>query len=710
MKMKRCKRIIYGTLAWVMTLSMFTACGRSDDEYYYGPEDETGYEDNADTSYSEGENDADTENKGFDRENILPQKSAGGFETNPSNAEFYADELAYAQALETGSLDYLNWLSDYCVNVLEPQAVELLLRIPAIRQAADEELLSRYITLGLTYNDVNQFGAITMQTPLDKNGRSIDTDKPGHIRNIAHKVYINTFNFGPETQNDPAKKKELQDTLLHEMTHAVMADYTRNGGVGTFKDGSWADSIDSVNAYPDWFSEGCAITVQGGYQFTRDPMLECFMIANDDPKDERLQLLGSPETMSQSLGYLMDAYAQEDDDEDEGEPEPNKSGMPTDLTVSENQYVSTYYGTMFLYYLSAKSMGLEAFDESGIMDMEVMTKGMSNILNMLHDGYCLDQVVAEISVDPAMGVSLYKDLNAYEEAFLTSAQEPSMIFMQKMLYDLESRIDDPNEYIPCGSVIPGYNNYKKDFMDEDPHPVAEVYGIVCPRLDPSSDCFAVSTVRPSSVALTGGYHVSYSDDPGFSEDELTDIDSLYIGDDICLVDINQYDYYKSPDDWIRMDGANTVPYQSSEANGNEEYGYDETGYDEDDDSDYDELLNTGVTTRIPDLSSYGFTAGMTGASDPGDVPISLDLYESGEGDLFMLLKIGDNDAVFGIVDYEETTGRAGNGVKFSLSNGDFVILYESDEESGIVEDKDGNIYVVMSATEKEAREYANSLR
>ncbi len=489
-----------------------------------------------------------------------------------------------------------------------------------------------------------------------------------------------------------------------------MADYTRNGGVGTFKDGSWADSIDSVNAYPDWFSEGCAITVQGGYQFTRDPMLECFMIANDDPKDERLQLLGSPETMSQSLGYLMDAYAQEDDDEDEGEPEPNKSGMPTDLTVSENQYVSTYYGTMFLYYLSAKSMGLEAFDESGIMDMEVMTKGMSNILNMLHDGYSLDQVVAEISVDPATGVSLYKDLNAYEEAFLTSAQEPSMIFMQKMLYDLESRIDDPNEYIPCGSVIPGYNNYKKDFMDEDPHPVAEVYGIVCPRLDPSSDCFAVSTVRPSSVALTGGYHVSYSDDPGFSEDELTDIDSLYMGDDICLVDINQYDYYKSPDDWIRMDGANTVPYQSSEANGNEEYGYDETGYDEDDDSDYDELLNTGVTTRIPDLSSYGFTAGMTGASDPGDVPISLDLYESGEGDLFMLLKIGDNDAVFGIVDYEETTGRAGNGVKFSLSNGDFVILYESDEESGIVEDKDGNIYVVMSATEKEAREYANSLR
>ena len=704
-------RIIKVTLACVMVLSMLTACGRSDDEYYYGPEDETGYEDNADTSYSEGENDADTENKGFDRENVLPQKSSGGSETNPVNCEFYADEFAYAQAMETGSLDYLTWLSDYCANVVEPQAVEMLLRIPAIKEAADEGLLSKYITLGLTYSDSNQFGAITMLTPLDQNGRSIDPDKPGHIRNVAHKIYVNTFTYGPETQNDPAKKKELQDTLLHELTHAVMSDYTRNGGVGTYKDGSWDENKDNGNAYPAWFSEGCAITVQGGYQFTRDPMLEYFMIATDDPRDERLSLLSSPETMSQSLEYLRDTYAEREDEE---ESEPNKSGMPTDLTISENQYITTYYGTMFLYYLSAKSMGLEAFDASGIMDMEVMTKGMSNILNMLHDGYSLDKLVEEISKDPSTGVSLYKDLNAYEEAFLTSAQEPGMIFMQKMLYDLESRIDDSNEYIPCGSVIPGYNNYKKDFMDEDHHAIAEVYGIVCPRLDPTVDCYAVSTVRPSSVALTGGYHSSYADDPGFSADELADIDSLYIGDDICLVDINRYDDYRSPDDWIRMDAANTVSVPDTKPVVDGVDAYVEPDNDDGDEGDYDsgldELYSTGVTHRIPDLSSYGFTAGMTGASDPGDVPISLDLYESDDGDMFMLLKIGDNDAVFGIVDYEETTGRAGAGAKFSLSNGDFVILYESDEESGLVEDKDGNIYVVVSATEKEAREFANSLR
>ncbi len=520
-----------------------------------GTDDATAYQDTeyVESTYHESvpEEEAGS-SRYFDTENVLPSPAEEGAVMNPGDPGFYADESAVEHARETDSLAYLEWLSDYCVNVVEPQVVEMLMRIPLFAEAASDGLLSKYIALGLTYNDVNQFGAITLTSYLDKEGRTIEDDGESEIPNaynVAYRICVNTYIYDEKTMDDPAKQKELQDTMLHEMMHAVMEDYIRNGETGMFADGSFADRVEDTNAFPSWFSEGSAITIQCGYYSTREEMLGTFMDLEEKTREEKLETLSDPEEMYQTLAYFRDSMTEEEWDEIESET-GLRNILPTDLRVEGNQYLSTYYGTMYLYYLSALHMGLEPFDEDGTLDMEIMMEGMENIMRKLHEGYSLSQLVAEISEDPETGEPLYEDLTAYEEAFLNGADEPGMIFVQKMLYDFESRITDEDAYIPTGSVIPGLNNYKAAFMDEDPRGVPAVYAVIRGLEDSSCNYFAISTVRPSDVALTGGRMASYTDVPGLSETEREDRDTLAIGDEAVLIDLTWSDAYESPNDWV----------------------------------------------------------------------------------------------------------------------------------------------------------------
>lgn len=550
--LEKTKKYMAVILIVSLIAAAFAGCGAQT----AGKSDDTEYQD---TEYEEGasqeEVPEETEEetvRTFETENWLPVPAESGAVTNPADPGFYADESAMEHAMETDSLAYLEWLSDYCVNVVEPQVVEMLLRIPLFEEAAEDGLLSKYIALGLTYNDVNQFGAITLTNYLDKEGRSIQDDGESDIPNaynVAYKICVNTYIYDEKTMDDPAKQKELQDTMLHEMMHAVMEDYIRNGGTGMFKDGSFADSIEDSNAFPEWFSEGSAITIQSGYFSTREEMLGCFMFLEEKTREEKLEMLSDPEEMYEALAYFRDSLTKEEWDELESET-GLRDILPTDLRVESNQYLSTYYGTMYLYYLAAQHMGLEAFDEDGTLDMGVMTEGMEDVMRKLHEGYSLGQLVAEISEDPETGVPLYEDLTAYEEAFMNGADEPSMIFVQKMLYDFESRITEEDAYIPSGSVVPGLNNYQEAFMDDDPRGVPPVYAVVRGMDDSSGDYFAVSTVRPSDVALTGGRVASYTDDPGLTEAEREDRDTLYIADEPILIDQNWSYAYESPEDWV----------------------------------------------------------------------------------------------------------------------------------------------------------------
>ena len=652
---------------------------------------EVGEESNYDKTRTDGPESKGTAGS-YSIDNILPGVPSGDIISNPVSSVYYADYLADEHAEETGTLDYLDWLSDYCVNVIEPQTVEMLLRIPLFQEAADERLLGKSITFGLTYDDDGGYAAITMPNYLDENGRSIpagDTDTK--VYNIAQKICVNTYEFDADSKNDHEKLKILEDAMLHEMMHAFMTDYTRNGCTGMLKDGSFPADKDGSNGFPLWFIEGTAITVQRGYDFTREDMLEMFLVSPEDSMQERLNMLGSPQTMYESITYVRDAISEEQWDSivEEG---GRRHVLPTDLTNPANQYLSAYYGVMYLYYLSAQNMGLEAFDTSGSMDMNIMMQGMENILKKLHQGYSLNELIAELSMDRSTGIPRYENVEAYEDSFLNGADEPSMVFLQKMLYDFESRISDPNQYIPSGSVIPGYNNYHKAFMDDEHRGVADVYGVVCGNKEPYCDYYAVSSVRPSDAALTGGCRVSYKDAPALTTEEIADRDRLYIGDEVMLVDLQDSDEYTSPADWVRAGSARSS--KNIDINYKEYDGYlDE--YEANEAGDY----IVPVTENIPDVLAYDFVTGCEGT----DHSITLGLYSDSSGNIYMLLFKGNNPPVFGHVLMSEETGRAGAGMKLTYSDGDYVLLYQDDDvsDTSLVEDSRGNLYTVVPTKDAE---------
>ncbi len=467
----------------------------------------------------------------------------------PVTMEQYADEAAIAHARQNGSTKEMIWLIDYCVNKVEPQAVEMLLRIPVFQKAAEENLISRYVTFGLTFDDSNYFAAMSQTCYHDKNGAQItDEENPGSYYNIGHRFLVNTEIFDEETQKDPEKRKELQDTFLHEMTHAFMIDYVRNGMTGTLKDGTWGPD---GSRFPTWFIEGTAISVQNGYADTRSEFLELFALAEDATKEERLEIFGSPKEMYDQLSYVGDAVLEADPERYEQWFGGSENRI-SDIAVDYNVYSVSYYGAMFTYYMAAKSMGLDPFDGNDTIDMEAMRQGFGLILDLLHDGYSFDEILSEISKDPETGISAYRDCADFEEKFTYSPTDPGMIFLQKFVYDFESRITDSSVYIPGGSLVPGIDNDVEGFMDEAYHEAPSCYEIIYyPAATPQQEWYAISSVRPSDIALGGNTHRSYNKET-LSETEAMQRDALHVGDAIVLVDACVSEWYQSPDEWLRL--------------------------------------------------------------------------------------------------------------------------------------------------------------
>ena len=78
--------------------------------------------------------------------------------------------------------------------------------------------------------------------------------------------------------------------------------------------------------------------------------------------------------------------------------------------------------------------------------------------------------------------------------------------MQRLLYDLEERtVYGDENYMPSGSILPGYVNGVQSCMDGAYHPQAIVYAVDNIDEDnPQGDYFSISTIRMSKVALGGG--------------------------------------------------------------------------------------------------------------------------------------------------------------------------------------------------------------
>ncbi len=488
--------------------------------------------------------------RGYSTENAAPSYGKPG-EPKPVDVSFHVDDSGIYYADENNCQDYLTWLSDFVINKAEPQAVGMLLQIPCFREAAEQGLISKYIAFDTTYNDQNQFGAITQACYLGKNGNmAVLGQEP--ICNIAHHLTVNLINFGKETQNDPVKQRELQDTLVHEMLHAFMNDYTRNAVIGLHKDGSWNEA--EKNGLPGWICEGIAVSLQAGYAGRRSEFFELLMLDENLPKEDLLTVLQDPAVILDDLAGIRDQALQQVPAEQYAEEYGSTDALTTSLTASENDYNLGYLGVMSLYIMAAYHMGLEPFDDYGTVQTDALLQGLDKILRMLHDGYSMDQIIAEISTDPETGVQCYADTADYESKFMQSEGDLGTMFAFELLTDFESRIEDPAVYVPSGSVLPGYNTYLKDFMDNDYHAAPPVFEIVTPDTkdeDSTQELFAVSTVPGYLTALGGGRRVSYAGAPALTDAEVQALKGSDPGGRAAFVDVNQgVEGVRSTNDWL----------------------------------------------------------------------------------------------------------------------------------------------------------------
>jgi len=674
MKRRTASKIIALLLTAGLSVPLFTGCGCGKDEDQpetyeadqfedYG-EDTEAYEDTGEESPEE----IPEEPSEYSTSNVIPEYDDTGVTPKPVTVDVYANYSAIDHAKEIGSMDYLEWLADYCVNVIEPQAVEKLLQVPAFKEAADQGLISKYITLQLDYNDQNQYGAMTRISYYNKNGCVIGEENDDEdCYNVGYSFLVNTCVFEPDTQNDPDKRRELQDTMIHEMMHAFTFDYTRGLMAGIYRDGH-VNALE--NGAPQWFSEGVAVTMQGGYNDGRMGILEDMFLAEDEDKEVLLDTFSSPQSMWEAIESMYQYYSKEDIKEELG----SEDARFTDINFEGNTYTYSYLGTMYVYDMAARSLGLETFDEQGRVNMDAMLKGLDYILRQSHAGYSLDEIFAEISKDPSTGVSLYPDVESLEKTFMRSADDPALAFSRKLMYDFESRTSDINHDLPCGSVLPGYYTKKQDFMDEKYHMPAEVFEVVnFPQSSESDDYYAVSTVRPSSTALTGMLHVSNVGEV-LSDAEKEERDRLFIGDEIRFVNDTYGRDYKSADGWQKIDREDL--YRSPE--------------------DFE--------ATPEDAGNASYEMGFMASSDTSDNDyIMMALFkDSSHGDFaVMVTPEGIRSGKYSI-DSASYPGKDWNGISLTLSDGTSVDYFENE---GYAADGKGKLYKAQDLSEADARDF-----
>ncbi len=455
--------------------------------------------------------------------------------------ESHLDITAYDHIMNDGIdqeeyLQYCAWLVDYVKNVIEPQAVEKLLQIPAFEEGASEGLLSTYMGLALTYDPETGYNAMVAGSVLDAD-KNANQSLEEPVCNQGTTLLVNLSENGPETRTDDEKLRDLEDTILHEMTHAFMRDLNRNGMIGTDKDGlrplrtneDGTPALDyngdevGLNRFPLWFIEGTATSVQAGYYCRHGEMMDYFE-ARDD-RDLFLRTLEDRDEMIRRLQSFLEGR------------------NSADLIDYQNAYCLGYVACMYLYSAAAENMGLsvwQTLDDGEYLNEEALLSGMSGILLELKDGKCLDEIIAEYCRDPESGEAFYDDTAAFEEKFCQSADDPGLIFWQKMMTCYEKGYEDPENFAVSGSILPGYENALAHYLTDEVQDAPAVYQIVTnPEVDMDHLNFPISTVQPSRLALGGGKSISYDPEAdALGDDETAERDAAYIGDEIEFVSVD----------------------------------------------------------------------------------------------------------------------------------------------------------------------------
>ena len=314
----------------------------------------------------------------------------------------------------------LEFLADLLVNTLQPQAVNLLIdKFPALQKAVEKQEIGKYLTVIVTYDEGADYVGIA-------NRGWVEDDNTYPDNNFVYSLTVNASSLADHKEGDIAvitrdtDSKELTDlanTVVHELFHCFSDDYNRPGLTGRLHDGDTLLDYSENVRFPTWFVEGTASTVENSWQF-RQGLLKLLRtpFRSDDPldnytKDVLLErYVDGKYTLDENGNYKCDCNF--DIEYSRGK---DRYGLECDDTPSV--YVSGYLACMYLYELAAAgdaSIGSSrsTVGENTVIDSGKLRLGMNSIMERMHNGETLDQVINRISG------GVYKDTADYEARFI----------------------------------------------------------------------------------------------------------------------------------------------------------------------------------------------------------------------------------------------------------------------------------------------------
>lgn len=175
---------------------------------------------------------------------------------------------------------------------------------------------------------------------------------------VTYKLNVNMgyLDVDPNTGAITAQgREELENTIVHEMMHALMDEVLTNGMIG-YPGGT---SFDKTTQFPKWFKEGMAQTAAGAFYNGNDWINVNFELDDQSTLADVSQVIKRDHPLSKC----------ESD--------------------SEASYGTGYLASMYLGYL--------ANGGNGAVTPAAISSGLDRVLNEIKGGKSLDQVIKELT-------------------------------------------------------------------------------------------------------------------------------------------------------------------------------------------------------------------------------------------------------------------------------------------------------------------------
>ena len=427
----------------------------------------------------------------------------------PTEAPDYVALYASKTARDAVEAEELARVIDILVNNVQPQAVNLLRdRFPAFHEAAEDGGISTQIGLYVYYqrgdgDTTAHWAAGSAQAAVTSSDVEREDGSVGFgsvvIYNLDGLLSVDAEGkLVADTGSDDWKY--MESTVVHEFMHAFMSDYNRVGVLGrndpAFRNlGEVSEDVEYLAnwhfqqlMFPDWFREGTATTVANAYTDLKRhfDILKADAAGDDSPAYSR-------ESILTTYANYWDWYGGEFD---------------IKMGTLRGNYPAGYLAVLYLSERAAagdealgSSMRTDA-DGKTVVDSEKLRLGLNGILERLHNGETLDEVIAEVSDGD------YADAEDFEARFIKGEQEEgdeaSLTFCTTLLNYLEDLSVERGERV-SGSILFDFDAADQRAIDSNRRETSDLFNVV------GSNDYVESDADNPVPYSDGGYHARGSD-------------------------------------------------------------------------------------------------------------------------------------------------------------------------------------------------------